>query len=111
MHLGHHAKELLAAAAAVVGGAYVYKKFWHGTPAAPANPSGPTPQPAPPPAPAPAPAHYDPGTLTGPNPGDTNGLVTYNPTASQQTVDINSANAAAASVDPTADDLSAFGGY
>lgn len=82
---GTHAKELIAAAVAIAAGAVLYKRIkGH---ASPPSPVPAQPIPAPPPAPAPAPSNYDPGTLTGPNSGDVNGLPTYNPAGSVQTID------------------------
>lgn len=63
----------------------LYRKYVQGKAPLPVvSPSAPiaNPVPALPPAPAPAPVNYDPGTLSGPNPGDVNGLPTYNPAAS-----------------------------
>lgn len=105
---GHHAKELLAVGAAVVGGTFLYKKFFHGT-AAPSSPVVPAPQPAAPPAPAPAPPTYNPGTLVGPNPGDTNGLTTYNPVATEENQPVTNQGYGSGAVDDTSGYNSAVG--
>lgn len=77
--MSRHLKNLFVGGAVLAGSAYGYKRLKGAAPSVPPNTP---PMPAPAPTPAPPPPNYNPGTLSGPHPGDTNGIVTYNPAAS-----------------------------
>ena len=75
----HHL--LLKAAVAAVAGYGGWKLYKARASAGPTPSPAPSPQPGPP---APSPSPVNPGNIVGPEPGDTNGLVTYNPVASEE---------------------------
>lgn len=78
----HKLLKIVGAGLVLVGVGAAVNHFKHGTPVAPTpnpnpSPSPPAPVPPPPPSPpAPTPSGFNPGTLTGSSPGDTNGIVT-----------------------------------